>query len=63
MAEKEEPPLEQFQAKHEQLRATLSILTRQHRKNVAVKRTEAQELGINLNHCKVTELVIGMYYS
>ena len=55
MAEKENTPLDQFQAKHGQLTATLLTLTKQHRKNVAVKRIEAQELGINLMHCKVTE--------
>eukprot|EP00800_Vazella_pourtalesii_P012382 TRINITY_DN2919_c1_g1_i3.p1 TRINITY_DN2919_c1_g1~~TRINITY_DN2919_c1_g1_i3.p1 ORF type:complete len:126 (-),score=30.78 TRINITY_DN2919_c1_g1_i3:110-487(-) len=52
MAEKEIPPLEQFQAKHDELKVTLSNLNKQHRRNVAVKRTEAHEMGVNLIHCK-----------
>ena len=53
MADKADTPSDTFLAKHAELKETLSTLVKQHKKNVSVKRTEAQELGINLKYCKV----------
>ncbi|KAI6656384.1 hypothetical protein LOD99_1183 [Oopsacas minuta] len=52
MAEDTNTELDTFQDKHTELRATLSSLIKQHKKNVGSKRTEAQELGVILRQCK-----------
>ena len=58
MADKPDTPVDTFLAKHGELKVTIATWMRQHKKNMSLKRTEVQELGINLKNCKVFLFII-----